>query len=136
MTWQGAHAFNQPLSLDTSSVTSMKKMLMVRLPPRACRAPGAPQPVAPYTLRASPPPPRVALLTCLCLMTRQSNSAFNQPLSLLDTSSVTDMSSMFYVRLALPRACRAPGALQPAPLYTLRAPSSPPRVALLTRASV
>ena len=35
MTRQGADAFNQPLSLDTSRVTSMYQMFNVRLPPRA-----------------------------------------------------------------------------------------------------
>ena len=109
MTRQGAKAFNQPLSLDTSSVTDMSSMFDVRLPPRSCRAPGAPQPVPLYTLRAPPPHPRVALLMCLCLMTRQRADAFNQPLS-LDTSSVTDMYRMFNVRLP-PRA----RAVHPAP---------------------
>ena len=33
MTRQDASAFNQPLSLDTSSVTSMSYMFDVRLPP-------------------------------------------------------------------------------------------------------
>ena len=38
VTRQGASAFNQPLSFDTSSVTKMRGMFRVR-PPRACRAP-------------------------------------------------------------------------------------------------
>ena len=41
VTRQGASAFNQPLSFDTSSVTEMRGMFRVR-PPRACRAPQCP----------------------------------------------------------------------------------------------
>ena len=41
VTLQGASAFNQPLSFDTSSVTKMRGMFRVR-PPRACRAPQCP----------------------------------------------------------------------------------------------
>eukprot|EP00964_Phaeocystis_antarctica_P009990 scaffold5448_cov59-Phaeocystis_antarctica.AAC.2 len=37
-TRQGAYAFNQPLSFDTSSVTNMDSMFIVRSLPRACRA--------------------------------------------------------------------------------------------------
>ena len=31
-TWQGAEAFNQPLSFDTSQVTNMKNLFRVRAP--------------------------------------------------------------------------------------------------------
>ena len=52
----------------------------------------------------------------LSLVTRQYASAFNQPLS-LDTSSVTDMGSMFYVRSAraLPSASTVGASLLLAP---------------------
>ena len=58
-------------------------------------------PLAPPPPHALPPPaartsPRIARPS---LSTRQSAYAFNQPLS-LDTSKVTDMSYMFYVRSA------------------------------------
>ena len=90
-TRQGASSFNQPLSLDTSSVTTMFGMLGVRSPALYLRR---------RHLTALPLPdpgltsPR---LTSPLLPTRQSASAFNQPLS-LDTSSVTTMYGMFHVR--------------------------------------
>ena len=96
-TRQGAVAFNQPLSFDTSKVTTMSTMFAVR----STRA-LAPDPswVLARALHAPPPPhgltppgPHAALST------RQMASSFNQPLS-LDTSSVTDMTAMFYVRSA------------------------------------
>jgi surface protein len=108
VTRQEAYAFNQPLSLDTSSVTKMRGMFWVRplrvpCPPcpagssvhAACTA-TAPTALPPLSPRVSSPLGRV--------VTRQEASAFNQPLS-FDTSSVTDMSSMFYVR---PRARALP----------------------------
>ena len=67
---QQASAFNQPLSFDTSSVTTMYGMFYVR-----------------------------ALLPCPAFDFRQQASAFNQPLS-FDTSKVTTMYYMFYVRSA------------------------------------
>ena len=103
-TWQTASAFNQPLNLDTSSVTSSTEgMFQVRIPARV------PCPVSSRFLRAccehrhtastaralatsTPGSPS----TCLGA-TRQGASAFNQPLSLV-TSSFTDMNNMFYVR--------------------------------------
>ena len=65
MTRQYATAFNQPLSLDTSSVTDMSYMFSmssyntVRLPPPACAVHPAPgtKPVPPCTLRAPALPP-------------------------------------------------------------------------------
>jgi len=127
---QDALAFNQPLSFDTSSVTSMEQMFNVRTPPRARAVPGA-QSVPPCTRcvhRHRPntpsrlPPARVALLMCLGVP-RQYASAFNQPLS-LDTSSVTGMAWMFSVRSPLARA--VPGVQSAIPC-TLRAPPPPPQ---------
>ena len=74
----GASAFNQPLSFDTSSVIDMRYMF-------------------------------------------KGASAFNQPLS-FDTSSVTTMAQMFYVRFT-PRAL-LPICSRALPC-TLRAPQSP-----------
>ena len=75
---QRALAFNQPLSLDTSSVTVMNAMFFVRF--RAYL-----WPCTHDTLHTSLP------------VTRQYTLAFNQPLR-LNTSSVTDMNGMFTVR--------------------------------------
>jgi surface protein len=62
--------------------------------PRACRL----RHLTPHTLsppsRPAPRPASHALLS-----TRQGNTAFNQPLS-WDTSKVTNMERMFYVRSA------------------------------------
>jgi hypothetical protein len=98
-------AFNQPLSLDTSKVTTMDRMFYVRsaraLAPNSLESglppcmPLAPRP--PYTL--PPPGPHLAPHRMPLPSTRQLASAFNQPLS-LDTSKVTDMSNMFSVRSA------------------------------------
>jgi len=109
--WQAASAFNQPLSFDTSSLTDMSQMFLVRTPPHACRA-KCPVGSSVHALRAPPPPPhafapchpsRVALLMRLSVP-RQSAWAFNQPLS-FDTSGVTDTQGTSQVRT--PRACRA-----------------------------
>jgi hypothetical protein len=57
-------------------------------------------PLAPPPPHALPPPgPHIAPHRTPLLSTRQLARAFNQPLS-LDTSKVTDMSYMFYVRSA------------------------------------
>ena len=62
----------------------------------------APRVPRPHSLATLPPlgrhqtPPRIV---CALISTRQGASSFNQPLS-FDTSSVTDMTSMFYVRSA------------------------------------
>ena len=122
-TRQHAVAFNQPLSFDTSKVTTMNEMFNVRsaraLAPKSLEL-GLPlcMPLAPPPPHALPPPG--AHLTphrmCPSLSTRQNARAFNQPLS-FDTSKVTNMASMFRVRSAralvpnslesgLPRACR------------------------------
>ena len=107
-TRQGALAFNQPLDLDTSSVTDMRGMFLVRP-----RVPCAQPPVGPCpcTLLAPPSPHAPLPSPCLHLApphiaavsTRQAASAFNQPLG-LDTSSVIDMSGMFSVRTRVPCA--------------------------------
>ena len=101
---QGASAFNQPLSFDTSSVTTMRYMFMVRssyAPPRATR-PGLPRICsralsctlrAPRSPAASPGPHCVYALLSILGATQEA-SAFNQPLS-FDTSSVTNMGLMF-----------------------------------------
>jgi hypothetical protein len=105
-TRQKASAFNQPLSWDTSKVTNIAGMFDVRsaraltpnslesalLPVHAACAATAPRPTV------SRPAPRPASHVPLP-STRQKAYAFNQPLS-LDTSKVTDMQSMFYVRSA------------------------------------
>jgi hypothetical protein len=106
--------FNQPLSLDTSEVTAMEWMFYVRSAralgpnslksglPRACRL--RRRRLTPYRLPARTSP----RFACPSLSTRQIASAFNQPLS-FDTSKVTSMRSMFYVRSA--RALRPSQAL-------------------------
>eukprot|EP00964_Phaeocystis_antarctica_P081052 scaffold50673_cov51-Phaeocystis_antarctica.AAC.2 len=106
-TRQWASAFNQPLSFDTSSVTDMSNMFQVRsahaLAPaastagpsrRACRLCAAAGQRFPAP---DPHTPRSA--SHALLSTRQYASAFNQPLS-FDTSSVTTMYGMFWVRSA------------------------------------
>ena len=100
---QGASAFNQPLSFDTSSVTNMQTMFNVRCSP--CPAPNefaAAPSLARCVRRGCPPPaaPRPVSLAAHawpCFYSRQQAYAFNQPLS-FDTSSVTSMGQMFYVR--------------------------------------
>ena len=80
---QDAYAFNQPLSFDTSSVTTMDYMFQVRSAPAH----------TPSRLLARLSPSH------LCLpWTRQNARAFNQPLT-FDASSVTSMRYMFQVRL-------------------------------------
>jgi len=102
---QYASAFNQPLSLDTSSVTNMYQMFHVR----SARAPASSLRTWVLCLHAAcaaaartpsrlPAPPFAALFM-LSLSTRQYAYAFNQPLS-WDTSRVTTMSHMFNVRSA------------------------------------
>ena len=135
---QGAFAFNQPLSLNTSSVTTMQRMFYVCSARAlaaastvgsslhaACAAAATPRP--PATRPARRPSFYASLLT------RQSASAFNQPLS-LDTSSVTDMQYMFNVRSA--RALPAASIVRPsrhavAPLPPHTFLSRGPRVAPL-----
>eukprot|EP00964_Phaeocystis_antarctica_P069243 scaffold42036_cov45-Phaeocystis_antarctica.AAC.2 len=114
-TRQYASAFNQPLSFDTSSVTTMYGMFHVRSSP--CPPPGsAAEPAPPGCVhRGRPPPPASRATPSPCIVcppfdSRQSASAFNQPLS-FETSSLTDMGWMFRVRSS-PRP--APN-LQPSP---------------------
>ena len=125
---QGASAFNQPLSFNTSSVIDMNYMFSVRgLPPpsavgafrarslRRCHAPPSHLPA--HKPRHASYVPSSAL---------QRASTFNQPLT-LDTSSVTDMNWMFYVRSshAPPLVCSLgpPLVSRPAPLVANRMPS-------------
>ena len=139
-TRQSASAFNQPLSLDTSSVTDMGRMFYVRfaraLPAAfilvvvgfslhvACVAAAAQALPSPGPARH--PSPYASLLT------RQYAGAFNQSLS-LDTSSVTNMQDMFYVRSAraLPAASIVGSSLRAAcaaatPRHPVSWPSMPP----------
>ena len=103
-TRQGASAFNQPLSFDTSRVTEMNHMFIVRsaraLPPRSLESEGSiASAVAPSPPHVLPPlnSARTSPHIAPCLpSTRQRASAFNQPLS-FDTSSVTTMEEMFEV---------------------------------------
>ena len=105
--FQGASSFNQPLSLDTSSVTDMSWMFF-----------GASAFNQPLSLDTSS-------VTDMSYMF-YSASAFNQPLS-FDTSSVTDMSYMFYVRSA---HALAPQPSQPGPHPVHAARALPPAHAL------
>ena len=113
---QHASAFNQPLSFDTSSVTNMYRMFVVRCGPNLhLKPPPHSLEHSPHRVTASSPacahqPSRsIALFGALprCRFaphtklpsTRQNAWSFNQPLS-FDTSSVTDMELMFQVRSA------------------------------------
>jgi len=114
-TRQSASAFNQPLSLDTSKVTTMYGMFEVRparaltLTPSVGPSPRVHAACAATTSHppASWPAPRPAS-HAPPFDSRQSMSAFNQPLS-LDTSKVTNMDYMFYVR---PARALAPNSLE------------------------
>jgi hypothetical protein len=94
-TRQEATAFNQPLSLDTSSVTGMSRMFYVRA--SACAF--CPHSRLGHTrIPLCATSPRHAFSSVGCpLWTRQRADVFNQPLS-FDSSSVTAMNDMFYVR--------------------------------------
>jgi hypothetical protein len=135
LNWQGASAFNQPLSLDTSSVTDMEYMFRVRSAHALCHQP--PQLLGPPCTLRAPPATRTARRPSsdASLSTRQDSSAFNQPLS-LDTSSLTDMRYMFYVRSApalpaastvgssLHAACATAASPRPPATWTAFYPSS------------
>ena len=136
-TWQYARAFNQSLSFDTSSVTSMRSMFQVRsaqCPPR--QRPSAAGSLTARCLRrrhsppdALPPPPTLLaapLSPSPPLATRQEADAFNQPLN-LDTSSVKDLEEMFYVRSARARPRQRPSAAGSLPAHCFRLPRLPPR---------
>ena len=79
-----ARAFNQPLSFDTSSVTALAGMFQVSLTPSPLH----------ILLRTGP------FASLFLFPTRQGASAFNQALE-IDTSRVTTVKQMFYVRSAL-----------------------------------
>ena len=98
---KGASAFNQPLNLDTSSVTTMYGMFYL--------ASAFDQPLSLDT----------SSVTNMNGMF-YSASVFNQPLN-LDTSSVTDMSYMFAVRPARVPCAQCP--LEPSPRKLLAPPS-------------
>ena len=122
-TGQGASAFNQELSFETSSVTSMAYMFTVRAlasnlqpsPPfhAACTT------TAPTTL--SPPGPHLALLA-----TRQYAKKFNQPLD-FDLSGIQNMKDMFKVRALSPTSRRALPCLRSPLLPCPDAPNLQPR---------
>ena len=142
-TWQHAVAFNQPLSLDTSSVMTMKGMFGV--PSARALAPSLqlyfnwalPVPCPLHDACAAVarhlPPPGLArtsprIVCPLFISTWQQAVAFNQPLS-LDTHSVMTMESMFSV----PSARALALGLQLGPLRARRlrhtvapTPSPPP----------
>jgi len=105
-TRQAATAFDQLLSFDTSSVTSMHQMFTVRfrlrlLHTRSRAGPHARRVCAPNSASLCVPSPLCHTYFPLCHMpARQNAVAFNQPLS-FDTSVVTDMSFMFNVRFRL-----------------------------------
>ena len=134
---QYAEAFNQRLSFDTSKVTTMETMFMVRF--TRARAPslksGSPNVGAAWAAAPSPPVCQPAHLTphrYSFRMTRQAATAFNQPLS-FDTSSVTGMSDMFAVCTPPVPCAQTPVGLSPIlemcpPLHTRTAPVLLPRI--------
>ena len=125
-TRQYASAFNQPLSFDTSEVTTMWGMFFVRSALGLCPTCARTVPCLHqrHRHRALPPldsatrgphtSPRTARRP---LLTRQGAVSFNQPLS-FNTSKVTSMWGMFGV--CAPSACAAADALPPLPPCTPR----------------
>ena len=115
-TRQGATAFNQQLTFDTSSVTVMGGMFDVRSPRVLCAQPSNWVRVRAACAAAAPRLSSLALQPAsrpaphALLSTRQNAKNFNQPLS-LNTSSVTDFTYMFAVRS--PRACPVPKSHPP-----------------------
>ena len=100
---QGAVAFNQLLSWDTSRVTDVSDMFKVRTSPRPaptiCSCSPLPGTLRSHSIarRACRLPARSPTRTvCLACDPRQHAEAFNQPLS-WDTSRVKNMFSMLYV---------------------------------------
>ena len=121
---QRASAFNQPLSLDTSSVTTMSRTFCVRSAP--CPAPNLHRahPGRPPPSRPPPyPPPDPQGLAPHHMpspsVSRQEALAFNQLLS-FDTSSVTTMYWMFQVRSSRVPCPQSP--VGPSPARCLRTP--------------
>ena len=113
---QGAKAFNQPLSWDTSRVTRMGSMFLVRRSPRFAPAISAVAAISParcvHTVspaaRLSRLPARSPPCTvCPACDPRQGAQAFNQPLSWDISGLMVDMSGIFSVR------CSPPPAPQP-----------------------
>ena len=102
-TRQRAGLFNQLLSWDTSSVTTMIRMFEVR-PARALPAASTVGSSLHAACAAAAPRPPAFRPACrpssyASLPTRQEASAFNQPMS-YDTSSVKNMDYMLTVRSA------------------------------------
>ena len=93
------------LRLDSSRTLLLAPRSLRRSRPTAVPSP-SPHPAQICICPAPRPPIRPASrpTSCAPLPTRQSAQSFNQPLS-FDTSSVTDMRAMFWVRSA-----RVPGA--------------------------
>ena len=140
---QHASAFNQPLNFDTSSVTIMSYMFLVRTPrplPASISVGSSPcmflrddNTLPPPALASEPHTQHHMPNTYARLSARQFASAFNQPLS-FDTSSVTSMDQMFGVYTLLPVPC-APYMCSPALSCTLLAPLSSAASRQPTRAS-
>jgi surface protein len=130
--FSSASAFNQPLSFDTSSVTNMARMFYVRSTRIPCQQPAQLGPpcallTPPRLLHALPlPRPACHPSSYASLWSRQSASAFNQPLS-LDTSSVTTMGYMFFVRFSRAPASSLYTWVLPARCSRRRRLSSPSR---------
>ena len=131
--FRGLINFNADISgWDTSRVTDMSLMFVVRCAPLPCPQPavaGSPLHTLCAHLARTPPPappgqqhaPRTPYSMCPACDPRQNASAFNQPMS-WDTSRVTDMNSMFFVRCSL-RAL--PPNLQPRALSPARCVHAP-----------
>ena len=102
--------------------------MCVPSPRPQAESPSLQRPLAP-----SPPPPALSppgartspRVVCPHLATRQSAGAFNQPLT-LDTSKVTTMAAMFYVRTLAPTTSREPFPAKAAAGSSLCAPLAPP----------
>ena len=113
---QFAKVFNQPLSFDTSKVTTMEEMFEVHFA-RASRSDSSRAFSCPLHARSPPHtneyfphqlniPHTNADIVCPAFGYRQGEdqddgSAFNQPLS-FDTSKVTNMDEMFEVHSPMP----------------------------------
>ena len=100
-TRQYATVFNQPLSFDTSKVTNMNHLFYVRSARALAVTHQSGPPCTALGLSLPRPPvswPSISPSWYASLWTRQSATAFNQPLS-FDTSKVKSMSNMFNVRL-------------------------------------
>ena len=128
-TRQVALSFNQPVTFDTSKVTNMLTMFQVRSSPYLQSSLPCPPPLhaaCPAVARRLPPSgPQPAPHSMPSFrLSAQSTIALNQPLT-FDTSSVTNMQSMFYVRSS---PCPAPNLHSSPPICgapRLSPPSGP-----------